>query len=311
MVSIVIPTYNCRRWLGEAINSALNQTYPYCEIIIVDDGSTDGTGEWVQREYGNHIRYVWQENSGRGAARNRGLAMAQGDYIQFLDADDLIAPTKIADHVGFLEAHSEFAAVYGHCLVFQDDDKQHAWNWPGHAHYVSGNILEQEIHNPFLLPIMILARKTWVEQVSGFNVHLLSNEDWDLWLRIALAGAKFYYLPGEVVAWYRRQSGTVARASIHLQSGVIVLRQLDMLMDNQAERNRLRLGYAIGQWQASYGRALIREGERWRGIGELARSLTLYRANWWRTIAQIFAYTILTPKQIQWLRGHNAGEGTR
>ena len=70
LVSIIIPTYNCRRWLGEAIDSALKQTYRHCEIIVVDDGSTDGTGDWVQGQYGERIRYHWQPNGGVARARN-------------------------------------------------------------------------------------------------------------------------------------------------------------------------------------------------------------------------------------------------
>ena len=95
LVSIIIPAYNARRLIGESIDSVLNQTYSNCEILVIDDGSTDGTRAFLQHRYGDQIRYIYQKNQGRGAARNYGLRLARGKYIQFLDADDLILPDKI------------------------------------------------------------------------------------------------------------------------------------------------------------------------------------------------------------------------
>ena len=168
LVSIIIPTYNMGHWIGEAIGSALAQTYSHCEIIVVDDGSTDGTGEFLRECYGDRIRYVYQDNKGRGAARNHGLRLARGGYVQFLDADDLILPAKIATHVAFLEAHPEYAAVYCHALVFYEDDPDHPWDHARQDAYCSGEILETEIHEPFLLPVMVLVRQVWVDKVGGF-----------------------------------------------------------------------------------------------------------------------------------------------
>ena len=122
LVSIIIPAYNCRRWLGEAIDSALAQTHPHCEIIVIDDGSTDGTGEWVQVHYDSRIRYHWQPNGGVARARNTGLHLAQGDYIQFLDADDILSPEKVARQVAHLESHPEWAVAYCDTYLFREDD---------------------------------------------------------------------------------------------------------------------------------------------------------------------------------------------
>ena len=298
-VSIIIPTHNSRRWLGQAVDSALAQTYPHCEIIVIDDGSTDGTGEWVQRQYGDQIRYVWHEHRGRGAARNRGIEIGRGEYVQFLDADDILAPRKVATHVKFLDAHPGVGAVYGHCRLFYDDDSQYTWDWPRQAHYVSGDILAQEIHRPFLLPIMVLVRKHWIERVGGFNMDCESSEDWDLWLRIALAGARFHYLPGETVAWYRIRSTRTAEASFHYQSGLVVLRRLWNLIGSQRERNRLDLGHAIGQWQYSYGHALVEEGQRRTGVIEMAKSLRLNRERLGRKLVTISGLILLSASRAR------------
>jgi glycosyltransferase involved in cell wall biosynthesis len=273
LVSIIIPTYNCRRWIAEAIDSALAQTYPQCEIIVVDDGSTDGTGKYLRERYGERIRYIYQPNRGRGAARNHGLRLACGKYIQFLDADDLILPGKIGGQVAFLEAHPGYAAVYCHCLVFNEDDKAHRWDWPRQKAYCSGDILEREIHEPYLLPNMVLVRRQWVELVGGFDEELRSNEDWDLWLRIAYAGGQFKYLPGPAQAMYRRtQWHSQQQESLHWESGVIVLKKLASIMTRD-EKRRLDIAKAIGHWQFHYGRSIAQEGSRWGGVVQMAKGL--------------------------------------
>ncbi len=95
LVSILIPAYNSEKWLGDTIKSAIGQTWPNKEIIIVDDGSTDHTLSVAQRFASPSIKVISQENKGASAARNRALSQAQGDFIQWLDADDLLAPDKI------------------------------------------------------------------------------------------------------------------------------------------------------------------------------------------------------------------------
>lgn len=115
-VSVIIPTYNRKKLLLEAVRTCLDQTYKDLEIIIVDDGSTDETSQLVRQMlegdwYGERIIYVQQKNRGASSARNRGLEFARGDYIQFLDSDDLLLPTKIAKQINELESpHNLFAA---------------------------------------------------------------------------------------------------------------------------------------------------------------------------------------------------------
>ncbi|MEO5953382.1 MAG: glycosyltransferase family A protein, partial [Chloroflexia bacterium] len=96
LVSILIPAYNAERWIGESIDSALNQTWPRKEVIVVDDGSHDSTASVAKQFSQFGVNVVTQENLGAAAARNRAFALSRGEYIQWLDADDLIAPDKIA-----------------------------------------------------------------------------------------------------------------------------------------------------------------------------------------------------------------------
>src|SRR3990172_2985097 len=110
LVSVVIPTYNSAQFIGEAVRSVLEQTYSHHEVIVVDDGSTDNS-EDVLRLFGERIQYIHQENRGPSAARNGGIRLAKGDYICFLDADDLWLPGELEVQVSFMGCHKDVGLV--------------------------------------------------------------------------------------------------------------------------------------------------------------------------------------------------------
>jgi len=113
IVSVIIPSYNCARYVEEAIESVLNQTYNYLEIIVVDDGSTDNTREVLKEYIGNgQIKYVYQENQGPGAARNTGIKCAKGDYIAFLDSDDTLTENSIEKRMNLIIRSPEVGLVF-------------------------------------------------------------------------------------------------------------------------------------------------------------------------------------------------------
>ena len=101
LVSILIPAYNAEKWIRDTINSALSQTWPKKEVIIVDDGSTDNTLQIARQFESKSVKVITQENMGACVARNKALSFAQGDYIQWLDADDLLAPDKISQQLKY------------------------------------------------------------------------------------------------------------------------------------------------------------------------------------------------------------------
>jgi glycosyltransferase involved in cell wall biosynthesis len=121
LVSVMIPVYNGEAYLGAAIDSVLQQNYRPLEIIVVDDGSDDGTGE-VARRYGGAVRYTKQDRGGNGAARNRAVALATGDLFTFLDADDRLVPDALQRLVSTLAADPALEAVYGHVREFISPD---------------------------------------------------------------------------------------------------------------------------------------------------------------------------------------------
>src|SRR5215831_4367528 len=120
LCSIIIPTYNHGKFIERSVQSALNQTYPDVEVIVVDDGSTDATSERVKK-YLDQITYHRKENAGLGAARNTGIKISSGKYLQFLDADDTIEAEKLERQIEFLEENADFAVVYSDCSCNDPD----------------------------------------------------------------------------------------------------------------------------------------------------------------------------------------------
>ena len=121
LVSVIIPVYNCETYLAEAIDSVLAQTYAPVEIIVVDDGSTDGSAQ-VAARYAPRVRCLHQENSGIGAARNRGIEQASGNLLAFLDADDLWSPDKLARQVVALDLDPKLDMIFGLARQFRSPD---------------------------------------------------------------------------------------------------------------------------------------------------------------------------------------------
>jgi glycosyltransferase involved in cell wall biosynthesis len=184
-VSAIIPTYNRRELVIRAIETVLAQTRAVEEIIVVDDGSTDGTGHALQARFGDRIRYVWQANAGVSAARNHGMRLAQGRYFALLDSDDEWLPDKTQAQIEWLEARPDFGMVV--CDV-QRVDRDGAPIDVFHRREVireDGRVLRYLIHNPALAPASAILRREVFEDVGGFDESLRTAEDIDVHLRIA------------------------------------------------------------------------------------------------------------------------------
>lgn len=203
LVSLIIACYNYGWLLPETLDSVLAQTYPHWECLIIDDGSTDNSRSvaesYVQRDA--RFRYLYQVNKGMSAARNGGIAAATGDYIQFLDADDLLAPRKLELQVAFLETHPDADLVYGDVRYFRHDTPNvfsRSFNMQDEAWMAEVSGKDQDLLNVLVKKnIMVmnspLLRTALVQRIGGFTEGLRSMEDWEFWVRCALSGAKFYY----------------------------------------------------------------------------------------------------------------------
>jgi glycosyltransferase involved in cell wall biosynthesis len=184
-ISAVIPTYNYGRYIAEAVESALAQTMAPREVIVVDDGSTDDT-EAVVRKFGDKVRYIRQENAGVCAARNRGVAESTGEYIAFLDADDIWDPTKLEKQLAVFESDPEIGLVHCGMLEFDGETGETiALHLEGQKGWVADELLLWE--RPAIVGPggTIMVRRGVFEEVGGFDEQMKVSEDWDFCYRVA------------------------------------------------------------------------------------------------------------------------------
>ena len=190
LVSVVIPTYNRAAYLAEAIDSVLNQRYRRLELIVVDDGSTDDTPA-VAARYAGAIRYVWQPNSERGAARNHGLRLAQGEFIAFLDSDDLWTPDKLDWDLDHFQRRAECGLVYSDTLIVD------AAKRPGRRERRrrrEGQVTAFLLHQNFVAMSAHLVRTRVMRDAGGFPEDCSLAEDWETWVRVSTR-TSFGYVP--------------------------------------------------------------------------------------------------------------------
>lgn len=186
-VSVIIPTYNRRDLIARAIDSVLAQTHAVQEIIVVDDGSSDGTREMLAARYNARICYAWQANAGVSAARNHGLRLATGRFLALLDSDDVWLPEKTALQLAFLQARPDFGMVL--CDVERVDPAGRSIDVLRRrlALPTDGEVFEHVLLDPALVPASVLMRREVYDAVGGFDESLATAEDLDFHLRVAAA----------------------------------------------------------------------------------------------------------------------------
>lgn len=199
-VSIVIPVYNGDRYIAEAIDSVLAQTYQNFEIVVVDDGSTDQTAQVLQ-QYSDRIWVVKQANQGVAIARNRGIALAQGHWIAFLDADDSFLPNKLAAQMAVAEANPHLGIVHSGWRRVSATGELLLTVEPWHQ--IPQLNLESWLRWKPVLPSAMLFRRDWLEKAGGFDPRFPPAEDTDLVLRLAAMGCEANWLR-QVTVNYRQ-----------------------------------------------------------------------------------------------------------
>jgi len=184
LVSVIIPTYNRDKFIGEAIQSVLDQTFRDFEILVIDDGSTDETAGVIKSFLDDRVRYIYQANQGRSHARNHGLKKAAGLYIAFLDSDDLYLPGKVELQVAYLDSNPEVGMVYTSAYCVDEDGSMLR---DSYLASISGHIYKDIA---FYVPVTItlptvMARREVFDRVGGFDEKMERFEDTDMWRRIA------------------------------------------------------------------------------------------------------------------------------
>jgi len=194
LVSVIIPTYNRRDLLREAIDSVLSQTFKDFELIVVDDGSVDGTGRMLRR-YGDRLTYVVQENRGVSVARNRGIDLAGGGYITFLDSDDLWMPTKLETQMRLFQDQRGARVCYTDEVWIRNGKRVNQKK--RHAKY-AGWIYVHCLPLCIISPSSVCLRREVLDTVGLFDPKMFVCEDYDLWLRVT-ARYPVHFIPEQLI----------------------------------------------------------------------------------------------------------------
>lgn len=220
LVSVIICAWNNWPDLGMTIESALGQSYEPIEVIVVDNASTDGTNTEVQTRFRDKVRYIRQENRGDSGAYNTGLRMARGEFVQFVDGDDVLAPGKIEKQMSMFQAKPDLDIVYGDIRHFQTMGGAASW-----ADVATQP--EEDILREFIAPrsgwsgigaLGMLFRRRALERIGPWDESLYIC-DLDYLLRAAWAGYSFGHCPGSPMGFARRRCGQMSANRVKMQLG--------------------------------------------------------------------------------------------
>jgi glycosyltransferase involved in cell wall biosynthesis len=279
-ISVIIPTYNRATYITEAIRSVQAQTYPNAEIIVSDDGSTDNTAE-IMAGLGDAVTYIPLPHRGQPAAtRNAGLRVAKGEFVAFLDSDDLFLPDKLALQVAAFEAHPAAGLAYSNGHFFCDDPVHRTGYVLDGLPTPSGDIFPELLRGNLMSPPTVLIRRSCLEAVGVFDERpdFFAVEDYDLWLRVA-ACFPIIYVPGDVAA-IRRHQQSISRDVATLRRRVLrVLAKMDALYPQLMREHRAARHEAYAR---NHGAVALAELERahialglWHGLLAFTHALQM------------------------------------
>lgn len=228
-VSVIIPAYNSMAYLPATLESVIQQTFTDFEVLIVNDGSLDHIVQWVSQIADTRVKLISQENQGAAVARNTGIAHAQGEYIAFLDADDLWEPTKLEKQVQCLEKDPKVGLVNTWVVAFDGQGKPQDEIWrinaeKGWKPEAEGNVWKQMIEgNLILCGSVAMVRRCCFEDVGVFDQNLRFAEDWDMWIRIAAHYS--FAVVKESLVFYRQHCNNKSKKNcqLHLQHRLVII----------------------------------------------------------------------------------------
>ena len=236
-VTVVIPTWNREDLLPRALTSVARQTRPPEEVLVVDDGSTDGTEGMIRRQFPG-VRYLRQENRGVAAARNRGIEVARGDWLAFLDSDDEWLPEKLARQLDALRERPEFLLCHTNEVWIRRGKRVNAMK----KHAKSGGYIFNEcLPLCVISPSSVLAHRNLFERVGLFDEALPACEDYDLWLRVT-ASHPVLYLEEPLIKKYGGHADQLSRRYWGMDR--FRIRALEKVIENEALSSEARRAVA-------------------------------------------------------------------
>ncbi len=279
-MTVLTPAYNRAGFIGEAVESVLNQSYGNIEYIVVDDGSSDGTFEILQEyEAAGKLTLLTHENHsnrGQSAALNVGLRAAKGTYVTILDSDDMLHPEKLSKQVDFLEKHPEFAMVYGQAMAISGDGRE-LFPIPDDSHSEPGDPNRLLLNFYMPSPGVAMVRKSIFDRVGFFDEAFRAAQDHDMALRIAEVGP-FAFLKGTVF-FYRKHGDSISSHGLERRwlTGFEILRRAAARYPYRRatiRKRRALIHFRIGQvyWrQKRYSTAIVHLLQA--GLGDPIRSM--------------------------------------
>lgn len=217
LVSVLIPCYNAERWVAETLDSVFTQTWPNLEVILVNDGSTDGTNKILERYHARGLKVIDQPNGGQTAALNRCLEAARGEFIQYLDADDLLAADKIAIQMNRLSATPNCIAS-AEWARFSTDPSQSMFKrystWQDMAP-VDWLVEDWQVGGGMMYPAMWLLPRTIVQRIGPWREDLNLTNDTEYFTRAVLASDCVLFCPGARTYYRSGVAGSLSGTKTH------------------------------------------------------------------------------------------------
>jgi len=243
LVSVIIPSYNRAHYIKETIDSILAQTYKNFEIIVIDDGSSDNTRE-VLEAYKDRISYFYQENQGVASTRNRGVEEARGEYVSFLDCDDIWFPEKLEKQIEYVNEHPHVALVCAEVHIINSDGKfvKHVKRDES-LPLTFENLFEQSLVH---VPTTIVKRQV-ILALGGFDPTVAISDDYDLWLRL-IKRYSCHYMPIPL-AKYRIHSGNLMKQfDKRLRNNLIIFRKKEITEGMSWLKKQIRIAKVYYQY---------------------------------------------------------------
>jgi glycosyltransferase involved in cell wall biosynthesis len=222
-VSVIIPTFNCRRFLGQAIESVFAQSYTDYEIIVADDGSTDDTRE-IEARYEGKITYLYQSNRGPSSARNLALSKASGEFIAYLDADDMWYPQKLETQVAFLKTHRDCGFVHSDFATIDETDRviRRRFNHEPSREVPQGACMMDLLRRCHIQIPTVVERHECLRKIGQFDERIKGVEDYNRWILLAMEGFRLGYID-EALAMYRWTPGSVSSSERRMSEGFLMM----------------------------------------------------------------------------------------
>lgn len=289
LISVVVPSYNYGHLILETLGNLQKQSFRNWECIIVDDGSTDNTrnvvSEWMKKD--TRFRYLYQKNAGLSAARNTGINASAGEYIQLLDADDMLEPGKFTRQLSLFEKNPKASIVYGEVRYFTGENPAARFltldctdsPWMKGSSSINHAALTMDLlaGNIFAVNAPLIKASVF-KQIGYFDTDLRSVEDWDYWCRCAFAGVFFEFDPSpESFALVRTHPGSMSRnLATMMEASLLVRHKLAKLIrkmkDSESAGRLLEINFhQMAYLLKSLSDMYLKKGETYKGLKKLFR----------------------------------------